>query len=120
MVKMEKNLKQLVSELGLKCTAGEELLNRVPKGAYVSDLLSDVMGKAQENMLWITSQAHRNIIAVASLKELSAIIVVNGRDVEDDVLESAKTEGVVLLSSEMPSFETAGKLYCYLYEINTR
>lgn len=116
---MEKNLKFLVDELGLECKAGEGSLDRIPKGVYVSDLLSDVIGKAQEDMLWITSQAHRNIVAVASLKELSAIIVVNGREIEKDVLESAESEGVVVLSSEMPAFETAGILYCYLYDIDT-
>ncbi|MDD4776767.1 MAG: DRTGG domain-containing protein [Fermentimonas sp.] len=116
---MEKNLKFFIKELGLECKAGEELLNRVPKGAYVSDLLSDVIGKAQEDMIWITTQAHRNIIAVASLKELSAIIVVNDRKVDDDVLESADSEGVVVLSTKEAAFETAGKLYCILYDIDT-
>ncbi|CEA17119.1 MAG TPA: serine kinase [Fermentimonas caenicola] len=114
---MVKDLKYLVNKLGLECKASKNLLSRVPKGAYVSDLLSEVMGKAREDMIWITSQAHRNIIAVASLKELSAIIIVNERGVEMDVLESAESEGVVVLYSSLPAFETAGKLYCSLYDI---
>ena len=114
---MEKNLKQLANMLELECLTGKENLDRVPHGAYSSDLLSDVMGNAQKDMLWITTQSHKNIVAVASLKELSAIIIVNGRKVGEEVLEAAESEGVVILFSEIPAFETAGKLYNYLHDI---
>jgi predicted transcriptional regulator len=107
----------MTEELGLTCLAGEAYLDRRPEGAYLSDLLSDVMGKAAAGMLWITSHVHRNIVAVASLKELSAIIVVNERQVEPEVLAHAEEEGVVILSSGKPAFETAGMLYNYLREV---
>lgn len=111
---METNLKKLINDLSFTCLTGEDLLDRIPQSAYVSDLLSDVMGKAQADMLWITSQVHKNIVAVASLKDLSAIVVVNERNVDADVLEHAGEEGVVILASGMPAFETAGRLYGYL------
>lgn len=112
---MEKpNLKKLTKELGFECLSGEALLDRIPRSAYVSDLLSDVMGKARDGMIWVTSQVHKNIVAVASLKELSAIVIVNERPVEKELLEQAEREGVVVLASDLPAFETAGKLYNYL------
>ncbi len=114
---MKTNVRQLMQELGFTCLAGEAYLDRHTEGAYLSDLLSDVMGKAAAGMLWITSQVHRNIVAVASLKELSAIIVVNERQVEPEVLAHAEEEGVVILSSGKPAFETAGMLYNYLREV---
>lgn len=109
------NLKQLVADLGFTCLSGKALLDRPVQSAYVSDLLSDVMGKAPADSLWVTSQVHKNIVAVASLKELSAIVIVNERKVDDDVLRHAEEEEVVILSSGMPAFETAGKLYHYLH-----
>ena len=61
---MEKpNLKKLIEELHFECLAGKALLDRIPQSAYVSDLLSDVMGKAQADMIWVTSQVHKNIVA---------------------------------------------------------
>lgn len=111
---MKNNLEHLIEELGFNCISGKEHLSRIPKGAYVSDLLSDVMGRAEEGMIWLTSQIHKNIVAVASLKELSAIIIVNERKVDSDVIETAESENVVVLTSETPAFETAGKLYNYL------
>ena len=118
---MEKpNLKKLIEELHFKCLAGKALLDRIPQSAYVSDLLSDVMGKAQADMIWVTSQVHKNIVAVASLKELSAIVIVNERPVEKELLEQAENEEIVVLSSNLPAFETAGRLYNYLEIVNRK
>ncbi len=113
---MEKSLIQLIEALGYRCLAGQVLTNRMVHWGYVSDLLSDVMGKAQPGMVWITSQVHSNIVAVAALKEVAAIIVVNERQVDPDVLAQAEREEVVILSSGMPAFETAGGLYDQLKE----
>ncbi len=108
---MKTSLNNLKERLNYECLSGRMWLDRIVDGAYVSDLLSDVMGKAQPGMVWITSQVHRNIVAVASLKELSAIIVVNERKVDPEVLEQAESEEVVILASKKPAFETAGELY---------
>lgn len=110
----KKNLKKLIEELEFKCVTGVNLLDKEPKWAYVSDLLSDVMGKAQPQMIWVTSQIHKNIVAVASLIDLSAIVIVNERKPDEDMLKLAEEEGVVVLTSDKPAFETAGTLYRYL------
>jgi len=111
---MQKNLKQLIEELNFECLSGKAFLDRMPLSAYTSDLLSDVMGRAESGMLWVTSQVHKNIVAVASLKELSAIIVVNERKIAPEVVAHAEGEEVVIISSALPAFETTGLLYKYL------
>ena len=68
----------IVEKLGLEICCGTAGINREIKGGYTSDLLSDVMGNAQEGNLWITLQPHKNVMAIASLKELSAVILVKG------------------------------------------
>lgn len=80
-------------------------------GGYASDLLSDVMGNIEEGMVWITLQVHRNIIAVASLKEVAAILLINGAQLDGESLKQAETEGVTVLSTGMPSFEASGRVY---------
>lgn len=112
---MKMKLSKLVESLYYECLSKGVPLDTDVEGAYVSDLLSDVMGKAEKGMVWITSQVHKNIVAVASLKELSAIIVVNERAVSREVRELADSEGVILLSSGKPAFETAGALYALLH-----
>ena len=56
------------------------------QGGYASDLLSDVMGNSREGDIWVTMQKHVNIVAVAQLNGLAAIVLVNGRRPEPDTI----------------------------------
>ena len=80
-------------------------------GAYSSDLLSDVMANSNEGDLWITLQRHVNIVAVAHLKGLSGVVIVNGREPEAETAARAESEGVPIICTELPAFDVAGILY---------
>ena len=80
-------------------------------GGYASDLLSDVMANANEAEIWVTLQKHVNIIAVAKLKGLAAIVIVNGRRPEPDTVSRAEAEGIPVISTPLPAFESVGLLH---------
>lgn len=105
----------LVEKLGLKVISGEKGLDRVVDGAYVSDLLSDVMGNARENQVWITLQVHQNVMAIASLKDLAAVILVKGLSANENTIQHSNEEQIPILSTTLPTFDTAGKLYELLH-----
>lgn len=93
----------------------EELTGPVPsdanaKGAYIADLLSCVMAGAQEGQLWFTLQTHLNIVAVASLTGLAAIVVTENAPVSDETIAKAKQQDVVVLRSAAPTFEAVSQL----------
>ncbi|MBN2807074.1 MAG: serine kinase [Prolixibacteraceae bacterium] len=101
----------LVQQLNLKVfTPGIEL-DRTVSGAYVSDLLSDVMGHAREDQVWITLQSHLNVVAIASLKDLSAVLLVKGIVPPDEVIRKAEAEGIVMLGTLEQTFDVSGKIY---------
>jgi hypothetical protein len=104
-------LRELAARLGLEKLSGEEGLDRPAQGGYASDLLSDVIARGEAGDVWVTLQTHRNIIAVATLKELAAIILVNGRTPDPDTLAAAHKEHVPLLGTALPAFELVGRLY---------
>lgn len=104
-------LHQIVAAAGFKVLSGANQLNRMCSGGYCSDLLSDVMGRAGAGKLWVTLQTHKNVIAIASLKELAAVIIVNGLDPDPDMLDQANTEDIPVLSTIDSAFEICGKLY---------
>ena len=82
------------------------------KGAYTSDLLSDVLANAkQQGGALITIQAHRNTVAVATVANISAIIVCNSRPIPEDMLASAKEQGIAILLTKENQFTVSGKLY---------
>ncbi len=101
----------IIQALDLKIISGQNGLSNEIKGGYVSDLLSDVMGNATEGQIWITLQTHQNIIAIASLKEISAIILVKGSLPENDTIEKSNTENIPVLSSDLDTFSIAGRLF---------
>ncbi len=80
-------------------------------GGYASDLLSDVMANAGEGDLWITLQTHLNIVAVASMKKVAAVVIVNGRRPDEETVSKAEAEGIPLFLTGMTAYETAGRLY---------
>jgi len=104
-------LREIVGELGMETRSGMESLSRDVVGGYASDLLSDVMANAEKDYLWVTLQVHQNIVAVAVLKDLAGIVIVNGREPEEETLTKAEKEGVPILVTELPTFEVVGRLY---------
>jgi serine kinase of HPr protein (carbohydrate metabolism regulator) len=105
------NLKNIITKLQLKILAGQENVDIDVTGGYASDLLSDVIANSQEKNLWITLQTHQNIIAVAKLKDLSGIIIVNNREPGEETVQKAKEEKVPLLCTSLTAYEVAGKLF---------
>jgi serine kinase of HPr protein (carbohydrate metabolism regulator) len=104
-------LKDIIEKLDLTVIAGQDKLGNEITGGYASDLLSDVIANSKEGNLWLTLQTHQNIIAVATLKELSGIIIVNNRQPDEETIKKAENEKIPLLASKMTTFELAGKLY---------
>jgi len=103
-------LREIVDHLGLRVHAGADHLDTEVTQGYVSDMLSDVIGDAPERSLWITMQKHKNVVAVAVMKSLAAIVLTKGRTPEADTAAKAEEEGVVLLTSDLGAFELAVRL----------
>ena len=108
-------LNQMVEKLNLDVRVGINNLNVEVENAYISDLLSDVLANSQENDLWITLQIHPNIIAIASMKGLSGIVIINGREPEEDTVVKAKEENISIMVTSMTAFELSGKLYAMIH-----
>lgn len=78
---------------------------------FACDLLSEVIGSAPDKSVWITVQTHKNVVAIASLRELSAVILASGHLPDEETIAAANHEGVVLLSSPLDTFTLAGQIY---------
>ena len=101
----------IVNFFGLKIRTGENQLDEEVTGGYASDLLSDVIAHSRKGNIWITIQIHPNIVAVATMKELTAIILTGGREPDPETVQKAEEEGIPILVSPLFTFELAGRLY---------
>ena len=102
-------LKDIVENLSLNVLTDFD--NKEVTGVYISDMLSDVMNKAQAGNLWVTIQTHKNIVAAANLIDISAVIVSQGTKVPEETIALANRYNVVILGSEDSTFALGGKLY---------
>ena len=111
-------VREIADKLNLKVFSGASGLDREVTGGYVSDLLSDVMGFAKDGSVWVTLQTHKNVMAIATLKELiatlkelAAVVIVKGFEPEEDAKEVSEEEGIPILGSGEQTFELAGQIY---------
>jgi hypothetical protein len=106
------NLQDIITQLNLTpLTKPGDYSAVTPVSGYASDLLSCVMAGATRKCIWVTLQAHGNIIAVAALLELSAVIITEGAQPDLATIEKANEENVVLLSTTRTTFEVVGMLW---------
>jgi hypothetical protein len=105
-------LDQIVLNLDLKVLTEKADFKKIKLvSGYVSDMLSCVMTGAKHQSVWITLQAHNNIVAVASLLDLAAVIITENAMPDADTIKKANEVGIILLSTTHNSFYTVGKLW---------
>jgi hypothetical protein len=106
------NLQQIIDRLDLKPVTQPVDYSQVqPTSGYTSDLLSCVMAGAKPNSLWVTLQAHVNIVAVAALLELSAVIITENAQPDPATIAKANSQSIILLTTPRFTFEIVGELW---------
>jgi len=101
----------LVQRFDLQVVAGAKGLERRVRDGYCGDLLSEIMANAPEGCVWLTIQGHQNIVAVAVLRDMAAIIVTGGQTPDDETLQKANQEGIPILLWLDSAYQLAGRLY---------
>jgi len=106
------DLKQIILKNGFQVLTREFDFSAIEvTNGYVSDLMSCVMAGASKNDLWVTLQSHSNIVAIAALLDLSAVIITENSQPDEDTITKANQENIILLSTPLSSFDVVGKLW---------
>jgi hypothetical protein len=104
-------LNEIMDKFNLKALSGNEHLEIDVTRGYVSDLMSDVIAHGKEGDIWITYQTHVNVVAIALMKNMAGIILIQGRELIPAAAVKAEQEGLPVLSSSESAFELVGRLY---------
>lgn len=80
------------------------------RGVYISDMVSDIIGIGEGNLL-VTLQTHKNVIAAANLVDVAAIVFTRGKTPAEDVVALATKAGIGLLGFDGDTWTLAKKLY---------
>ena len=103
------NVKEFAERFNLHVAAGQKELHRQIQGGYCGDLLSDVMANAPTGCIWLTVQAHQNIVNVAVLHEMAAIVLTGGQTPDQETIDRANQEGIPLLLGSHSAYDLAGQ-----------
>ncbi len=104
-------IRGIVEALSLTVLCATDRLDRDVEGGYASDMLSCVMAGAKKDNIWVTLLTHLNVIAVAVLLEIPAIVITENSPVDESVLKKADDEGITLLRTPEDTYTVVGKLY---------
>jgi len=110
------DIRTIAKDLELKVLCSNEKLDEKITGGYTGDLLSDVMANSRKGEIWVTRQVHQNTVAVAALKELAAIVIVQDASPDADTIKRAENEGIPLLGSSRSAFDVVGRIYVLINE----
>lgn len=101
----------MAEQVELDVKTGADQLDTEVTGGYAGDLISAVMANAKQGNVWVTWHAHPNIVAAALVTKLSAIVLICGRQPEEETIRKAEEEGLPILLSKLPAFELIGRLH---------
>jgi hypothetical protein len=86
---------------------GDEEITR----GYTSDLLSDILAHAPAGGVLVTILVNPDVVAVAGLAGLRAVIFSCGRTPDEHLVGRAAAERLSLFGSQSDSFEVVGRLH---------
>jgi hypothetical protein len=100
----------IVELLDGELLAGDGRLPLSMRDAIASDLLSEVLAHGQAGGVWFTLHTHLNVIAVAQLRNLGAVILTGGYQPGPDGIAKAETEHITLITTPCPTCEAIIRL----------
>jgi len=99
------NVQSLVDKLNLEVVCPGNGLNAEINGCFATDLLSLAMGNVEKDNIWVTVQTNMNILGIAALAETSCVIIANGMNIPQTVVQKAHEESICLLKTELPVYD---------------
>jgi hypothetical protein len=105
-------VKDIAEKIPFKILNGPESSAEKNIGSvYCCDLLSIAMSRMTEDAAWVTVMSNMNTLAVASLTDVSCVILAEGVTADEGMLNKAKEQGIALFSTELPVFEAANLIW---------
>ena len=68
------------------------------------------MGHAKPDNVWVTIMTNKNVLAVASLIDVSVVVICENAEVDEDFLTTARDKEINVIRSEFDSYTVCAKL----------
>jgi len=104
-------IRQIATILNAKVLCGEEYLDTTVVSAFGSDMMSDVLAYVKDQSILLTGLINPQAIRTALMLDMKCVCFVRGKTPDEKVLEVAKDNGIVVLTTGEIMFTACGKLY---------
>ena len=99
--------KKIDAEVIFKATDADDIdINNVT----VSDLMSDVLVVDESELLIVSSLATDQVLRTADIVCASCVVIVNGKNLNNNMIDRAKEFDITLLRTPYTTFQTCVKL----------
>lgn len=97
--------------LEAKVVSGENDLDTEVNLGCAADLMSDILAFGKPDSILLTGLINLQVINTANVSDIKAICFVRGKKPNEDIIKAAKRNDLVVLFTNLPMFETCGRLY---------
>ena len=104
-------IEQIAELLNGKVVCGEKFLDRCVNSVFASDLMSDVLTLKSDDLLLMTGLGNVQTIRTAEMSDINTIIFVRNKKVNEDMLQLASENDMVLIECPYSMFRASGILY---------
>ena len=104
-------VKEIIDILEGHIIYGEDLLDREVFTACGSDMMSDVLAYVKDQAVLLTGLVNSQVIRTAEMMDMNCIVFVRSKMPTAEMIELAKENGMIILSTEKRMYEACGLLY---------
>ena len=97
--------------LGAEVLCCEENLEREAFSAFGCDLMSDVLAYVNDQAVLLTGLVNPQVIRTALMMDMMCIVFVRSKVPSEEMLELARENGIVMMSTNKTLYTTCGLLY---------
>lgn len=97
--------------LKAKVTYGAEKLDMVVQAGAGGDLMSDILRGSKEGVLVLSGLNNIQLIRTAVIAGVSALVLVRGKEPDEEMKKQAAEHGLPLLTTPFTMFTACGRLF---------
>lgn len=104
-------ISEIAKLLDAEILTGEDFLDSTINSAFGCDLMSDVLAFVNDQSVLLTGLTNTQVVRTAEMMDMKVIVFVRGKKPGDDILELANRKDMVIMTTELPMYQSSGILY---------
>ncbi len=104
-------LKEIANILNAQVLCGEDNLDFEVNSACGSDMMSDVLAYVKDQAILLTGLVNPQVVRTALMMDMKCICFVRGKQPDEKILDIARDNNIVVMSTKERMYTACGKLY---------